>query len=246
MKSWCDGPKELLLIAHRLASEGNPASLRAGLVLIDNAVELCAKTFLALPKRVTGVNIGRKELDGIFESFPAVISCLEKNSGDRINSIDLGEIEWYHGLRNKLYHDGSGLTVGKDKIDVYFALASQLFEALFDEKIEITPSTESERLIGTFMAWWVKLEKALIGYSEFVGDTYGRTPNLRAGLGLLMEEGKLPREVFDEITELQRLRNAVVHGQAEPDKAIDAKVLERLRKVDDWLRANDKEYGGRR
>lgn len=244
MKSWCDGPKELLLIAHRLASEGNAASTRVALVLVDNAVEVIAKTFLSLPKRVTGVNIARRELEGIFESFPAVISCLEKNSGDRINHIDLSEIEWHHSLRNKLYHDGSGLTVSRETVDVYFALAAQLFQALFDEKIEVSPTSEGERLIGTFLARWVALEKGLIMYSEFVGETYGRTPNLRAGLGLLVEEGKMSREMVDEITSLQQLRNAVVHGQVEPSRAIDAGVLNRLGKIDQWLKENCREYKG--
>lgn len=244
MKSWCEGPNEILQIAHRLASEGNAASTRVALILIDNTVEVIAKTYLSLPKRVTGVNIARRELDGIFESFPSLISCLEKNSGDRVNHIDLGEIEWYHGLRNKLYHDGSGLSVAKDKVDVYFALASQLFEALFDEKIEVAPSNEGERLIGGFLSRWVTLEKGLVMYSEFVGETYGRTPNLRAGLQILVEEGKMTRELFEEISALQQLRNAVVHGQVEPTRVIDRSLLQRLRDVDTWLRAQCPEYKG--
>jgi hypothetical protein len=211
---------------------------------VDNAVEIIAKTFLSLPKRITGVNIARRELEGIFESFPAVMSCIEKNSGDRINHIDLGEIEWYHSLRNKLYHDGSGLTVAREKVDVYFALASQLFEALFEEKIEVSPTSEGERLIGTFLSKWVALEKGLIMYSEFVGETYGRTPNLRAGLQLLVEEGKMSRELFEEIASLQQLRNAVVHGQVEPGRVIDAAVLQRLRSIDKWLQENCREYKG--
>ena len=81
-------------------------------------------------------------------------------------------------------------------------------------------------------------------YSEFVGETYGRTPNLRAGIQLLAEEGKIPREIFDEITSLQQLRNAVVHGQVEPSKAISAETLDRLNKVDGWLKSQCPEYKG--
>jgi len=227
-----------------MASESQSGNTRIALILIDNAVEVIAKTFLSLPKRITGVNIPRKELEGIFESFPAVISCLEKNSGERLNHIDLGEIEWHHGLRNKLYHDGSGLTVEKAKVDVYFSLATELFKALFDDAIELPPADKEERLIGAFLSKWVSLEKGLIMYSEFVGETYGRTPNLRAGVRLLAEEGKASREILDEVNALQQLRNAVVHGQVEPSKAITAETLQRLNKVDDWLKAQCPEYKG--
>lgn len=244
MKSWCEGPKEILHEAHRLAAEDRPGCTRIALILIDNAVEVIAKTFLSLPKRITGVNIPRKELEGIFESFPAVISCLEKNSGDRLNHIDLGEIEWHHGLRNKLYHDGSGLTVEKAKVDVYFALAVELFKALFEDAIDLPPNDQEERLIGTFLSKWVGLEKGLIMYSEFVGETYGRTPNLRAGMNLLAEEGKVTRELLDEVSSLQQLRNAVVHGQVEPSKAITLETLKRLEKIDKWLKEQCAEYKG--
>jgi hypothetical protein len=244
MKSWCEGPKEILQAAHRIAAEDHRGCTRIALILIDNAVEVMAKTFLSLPKRITGVNIQRKELDGIFESFPAVMSCLEKNSGDRLNHIDLGEIEWHHGLRNKLYHDGSGLTVEKSKIDVYFSLAAELFRALFDDQINLPPTDKEERLIGTFLSKWVTLEKGLIMYSEFVGETYGRTPNLRAGVQLLAEEGKIERNLVDEISSLQQLRNAVVHGQIEPSKGITSTTLHRLDAVDTWLKEQCPEYKG--
>lgn len=244
MNSWCEGPKEILQAAHRLAAEGRPGCTRIALILIDNAVEVMAKTFLSLPKRITGVNILRRDLEGLFESFPSVISCLEKNSGDRLKHIDLGEIEWNHGLRNKLYHDGSGLTVEKGKVDVYFALAVELFKALFQDTIDLAPTDQEERLIGSFLAKWVVLEKGLIMYSEFVGETYGRTPNLRAGMNLLAEEGKIATDIREEIDALQRLRNAVVHGQVEPSKAITQDTLRRLDAIDAWLRRTCPEYKG--
>jgi len=244
LKPWCEGPVEIIQAAHRIASGDDSGSTRIALILIDNAVEVMAKTYLSLPKRVNGVNIPRKELEGIFESFPAVISCLEKNSGDRLNHIDLGEIEWHHGLRNKLYHDGSGLTVEKSKFDVYFALTVELFQALFDEKIDLEPSDKEERLIGSFLHKWVALEKGLVMYSEFIGETYGRTPNLRAGIGLLADEGKMEKEIYEEIISLSSLRNAVVHGQIEPSKGISAETLKRLEKIDYWLREQCPEYKG--
>ena len=119
-----------------------------------------------------------------------------------------------------------------------------MFKALFDEQILLEPSDKEEKLIGSFLHKWVSLEKGLIMYSEFIGDAYGRTPNLRAGVGLLVEEGKMNKEIYEEIISLSGIRNAVVHGQIEPSKAITTETLERLEKINEWLKVECPEYKG--
>ncbi|SFN90801.1 hypothetical protein SAMN05660284_02499 [Formivibrio citricus] len=81
------------------------------MISIDNAVELMIKTYLGLPKRITGLVITRKEFAELSEGFPSLIDGLEQHAPDKLDGIDLGTIEWYHRLRNELYHQGNGLTV---------------------------------------------------------------------------------------------------------------------------------------
>ena len=80
-----------------------------------------------------------------------MLEALEKHAATKITGIDLGEIEWYHRLRNQLYHQGNGLTVERDKVEVYAQLANTLFENLFGSKLieKVTPS--SSELLGDFM-----------------------------------------------------------------------------------------------
>ena len=40
-----------------------------------------------------------------------MLDALEQYAAPKLAGIDLGEIEWYHRLRNQLYHQGNGLTV---------------------------------------------------------------------------------------------------------------------------------------
>ena len=94
------------------------------MISVDNAVELMIKTYLGLPKRVTGLAITRKDFEEISESFPAMLDALEKYASAKLVGIDLGEIEWYHRLRNELYHQGNGLTVERDKVEIYAQLAN--------------------------------------------------------------------------------------------------------------------------
>jgi hypothetical protein len=104
---------------------------------IDNAVELMIKTYLGLPQRVNGLALSRREYDEISESFPRLLDALHKYARDRLEGIDLGQLEWYHRLRNQLYHEGNGLTVEKDKVVVYARLAKVLFATLFGYELEV-------------------------------------------------------------------------------------------------------------
>ncbi len=128
---WASGPGEILAHGISLLRTDNDANRRLSLLSIDNAVEQTIKTFLGLPKRVTGLNLTRKEYEEISESFPRLLDALNTHAPERLGDLDLGEIEWYHRLRNQLYHEGNGLTVEKDKVVVYARLAQVLYESLF-------------------------------------------------------------------------------------------------------------------
>lgn len=71
------------------------------MIIVDNAVELTIKTFLGLPKRITGIQVSRAHNQEISESFPRLLDALEEFASSRLEDIDLGEIEWYHRLRNQ-------------------------------------------------------------------------------------------------------------------------------------------------
>lgn len=108
---WSSGPGEILQHGMSLLRKDSDTNRRLAMLSIDNSVELMIKTYLGLPKRVTGLNIGRTKYAEFSESFPKLLDAIDEFASDRIVGIDLGEIEWYHRLRNQLYHQGNGLTV---------------------------------------------------------------------------------------------------------------------------------------
>ena len=101
---WASGPGEILKHGISLLREDTDTNRRLAIISIDNAVELMMKTYLGLPKRITGLDITRKDYQDFSESFPKLLNALEKYASDKILSIDLGELEWFHRLRNQLYH----------------------------------------------------------------------------------------------------------------------------------------------
>ena len=113
---WASGPKEILKHGLILLREDTDTNRRLAMLSIDNAVELIAKTFLSLPRRVTGFRIGRDKRSEITESFPGPLDALERYAPERMQDVNLAWIEWFHGMRNDLYHYGNGLTVEREKV----------------------------------------------------------------------------------------------------------------------------------
>jgi hypothetical protein len=58
---WVSGPGEILRHGLELLRKDSDTNRRLAMISIDNSVELMVKTYLGLPKRITGLSITRKE-----------------------------------------------------------------------------------------------------------------------------------------------------------------------------------------
>lgn len=151
-KPWIDGPSELLQHGLEHLYDGSEFDLRIAMISIDNSVELMLKTYLGLPKRFTGITgLTRKEFEEASNSFPALLDLTEKYVPDKITDLDLADIEWFHRLRNQLYHSGNGITVEKSKVESYSLLAQTLFKNLFETSLTISSTKLNYNLKGEFL-----------------------------------------------------------------------------------------------
>jgi len=135
-------------------------------------------------------------------------------ASDKINGIDLGEIEWYHRLRNQLYHEGNGLTVEREKAVVYAELARLLFKNLFGYDLELNDQEAHGRLIGDFLSAWVQLEQTVqaIWSRISLSESERRTIFMRPAE--LATRNIIDQQLAAEIDRLRKLRNDVVHGHS--------------------------------
>ena len=158
---WASGPAEILEHGlELLAIKDSDKNRRLAIISIDNAVELMIKTYLSLPSRITGLRITRRDYAEFSESFPRLLDALEQYAETKLKGVNLGEVEWYHRLRNELYHEGKGLTVERRKVEVYSELAKILFKNLYG--IELIPDNRYARdPLAIFMNLWVELERRL-------------------------------------------------------------------------------------
>lgn len=157
---WAEGPRELMQHAIDHLSEGGDFDRRIAMISIDNAVELMIKTFLGLPRRARGSEgPTRKELESSFNSFPSLLDLIEKYAEQKLSGVSLEEIEWYHRLRNQLYHSGNGITVELSKVETYLSLAKILYESLFESALDIKASSPIEKKLGIFLGKWGMFDK---------------------------------------------------------------------------------------
>ena len=112
MKStWASGAIELLRHADSHIDINTAFDKRIAFISIDNCVETIIRTCLSLPKSKSGFKVKKQELDEAGNSFPRLLSLLFKYVPEKLIGIDEADIEHYHRIRNKLYHDGTGLSV---------------------------------------------------------------------------------------------------------------------------------------
>lgn len=228
MQPWCIGSVEILEHGLSLLSHDSDRNRRLAMIAIDNAVELAVKTYLGLPKRVTGLSLSRKEYGEISESFPRLLDALEQYALDKLDGIDLGEVEWYHRLRNQLYHQGNGLTVEKEKVQVYSELARLLFKNLFNVEIEGTRSKNHE-MLGTFLSEWVELERIIARlarqYRDDLTVTGGRLPTPMIAFQNLAALGIIKKTTARRIDFYRAIRNRLVHGEGAPGDLLSEEAL---------------------
>jgi hypothetical protein len=223
---WASGPGEILQHGINLLQEDTDANRRLAMLSIDNAVELMIKTYLGLPKRINGLSISPKEFEDIRESFSKLLDALEEHCADKLEGIELAVIEWYHRLRNELYHQGNGLTVERDRVIVYAEIAQLLFRRLFGFDIEIDKPSSTE-LVGSFVTSWSNLYQVL----ESLAKSNFPSRNLRGTQAIVPEliaEGYLDGKTVDEIRRLRRVRNNIVHGNI---KELSKELVERVNQI---------------
>ena len=207
-KTWASGPIELLNHAKLHLVQETAFDKRIAFISIDNSVEISIRTFLSLPNRFFKNNRpSRKEFENASNSFPCLLDLLVKYAGDKFVGLDPMDIEFYHRIRNKLYHDGTGLSVDDEHISAYFTIAKLLLEKLFN--FEYTEKIiKKEPTLDDVLIIWNEIEKLLeeIFYLSGIDDKH--TYKWEEALN----EKILTIALINLLTEVRMERNRIIHS----------------------------------
>lgn len=213
-KPWTDGPRELLKHAMDHLLLGGDFDRRIAMISVDNGVELMIKTQLGLPKRARdGTGPSRKELEVASESFPGLLNLLDKHESDRVTGLSLDDIEWYHRLRNQLYHAGNGLTVEASKVEAYLQLAANLFESLFEMELRLDGHGALQTKTGKFLLLWNEFERKL----------RAKLPPKQGELAYYWKRSFLEKvnpTISGKWETVVQFRNLLIHGPDTPSAAV--------------------------
>ena len=144
---WQTGPSELLQYALNGLQESNDCQRRISFLLIDCSVETLLKTYLLLPdgvvKQATSFYDRRKAAQS---NFHELIEGIKKAAPTGLTSCNLSHIEFYHNIRNHLYHQGNGITVADSNLLGYAKLAATIMKELIGIDFTTHPALASASL----------------------------------------------------------------------------------------------------
>lgn len=213
-KTWASGAIELLRHADSHIHLQTAFDKRIAYISVDNSVETIIRTFLSLPQSKSGVRIPYRELEEAENSFPKLLALLFRNVRNRFVGLDETDIEHYHRIRNKLYHDGTGLSVDEQYLLAYRRIAAILLQNLFHIPMEEPQSAPTlERLILLWDQVASFVNQRMIENNVDTGHTYKWEMAMQANI--------LSMADIQDYVELQMIRNREVHSERFDQKKID-------------------------
>ncbi len=210
-KTWASGSIELLNHAEKHIGTNTAFDKRIAFISIDNCVELSIRTFLSLPRQFfPGRRPNRNEFEDVCNSFTGLLNLFMKFASNRIGGIEPGDIEHYHRIRNKLYHDGTGLSVDDEYLNAYFVIAKTILKKLFEvEYDDIRKKKIDEISIENMIIIWNKIEDLVNRlYTRFDIDsayTYKWEE--------MMKKDIISLDEIQDLTEVRMSRNRIVHSE---------------------------------
>ncbi|MGB4066804.1 MAG: hypothetical protein WBK08_02115 [Nitrospira sp.] len=128
---WQRGPRELFQFAITAYASPDEAGRRISFLLIDVCVETTLRTFLGLPVKISGSGKEYSDLKQYANgTFHNLTKGVEAAAPGRIPDDELHHLRFYHNVRNRLYHEGNGITIPEEHVRGYGTLAAKLLKEL--------------------------------------------------------------------------------------------------------------------
>lgn len=180
---WQHGPSELIRYALMHLHGESDSDRRIAFLLLDVGVETLFKTYLLLPDTVTGATTKYFDRKAAAEgNFHGLVRGVESAARSKLAAFNLAHVEFYHDLRNKLYHQGNGITVPAAQVGGYAQLATDLLRALLDVDLvdELRRPEIEARLLAERKAEAERQEQELLTQKEAIDAARDRLETLAA------------------------------------------------------------------
>jgi hypothetical protein len=237
-ETWISGPLELLEHAAQHIKEGKEFDLIIALISIDNAVEIAIKIYFTINRRTLGLN--RKKFKNAKQHFPSLLDLLWEYAPDKTSEGNLDAIEYYHKIRNNLYHDPVGIITKVKIVELYFTLADNLISELFDireeEHKEYILSDINEKF-KEFLEIWDKIRTNLNNFTLTKGlvPTITKPYTISKILSTLVKNKKIQKDFANNIFTMFEIRNQIMHNKRDFNLEDLDKIIKELEEIDEEL-----------
>lgn len=129
--------------------QGNDVDNRIGYILLDYGVESILKTYLLLQADdSTRGQPGSVSRDQRTMRFPELVAHVFSLAKGNFDLLDRKNALYFHSVRNTLYHDIIGITVGKQLYIDYIAFYVKLLKSLLEiDVLEVSVSHDTNEVI---------------------------------------------------------------------------------------------------
>jgi hypothetical protein len=124
-KPWQAMPARIISLALEHAQQNTDFNHQLAFLLLDVGVESALKTYLVNKKQ---------DVEKIV--FPDLLKRVGEELHKENLQIPLDEIDYFHKIRNKLYHQGDGVKPTDENLAKYAELAKTLVKALLNVKLD--------------------------------------------------------------------------------------------------------------
>ncbi len=206
--TWASEAIELLRHADSHIDLESAFDKRIAFISVDNCVETSVRTFLSLPEGKSSVKVPRKHVDAAENSFPRLVGLLFEYAGARLTGIHPYDIEHYHRIRNRLYHEGTGLSVDNQYLLAYRSIAALLLQSLFG--VAYSKGVDQPPRLDVLILNWNRIQQNIKRRLRHAGiddkETYKWELTVQANI--------LTFGQVQELTEVGMARNRLVHSDA--------------------------------
>jgi len=139
---WQQTPLKIIWYACSLAEKGGDFASQIAFLLCDVGVETLFKTYLSLDKEITGSNLSygksMKIVNG--NSFFEIVQGMKEATQGDVDTDLYDRVMFFHKIRNKIYHQGDGVTITSRNLAEYSHIAEILLFLLLDVGDDPRPS----------------------------------------------------------------------------------------------------------
>src|SRR5688572_14449405 len=147
---WQVGPTELIEFALERMHKAGDFDRRLAFLILDVGVETLFKTYLTLPEGVIEHSTNRDDRSKAAKgNFHELMRGVQRADLTRASKFNFAYLEYYHNLRNTLYHQGNQVTtIPMNQLEGYARLAVELLNAYLE--VDLSTDLEAPQPITQF------------------------------------------------------------------------------------------------